>query len=101
MTAGPTNPPNVPTELIKARPPAAARPVRNLGGIVQKIARAPLTPVTATAIHTTDTQKLLSNRIAPRNPAADSRHASARFTTLLPPRSTWRAHRTIPTTATA
>jgi len=41
MTYGPTNPPVVPMELMKARPPAAAMPVRKRGGIVQKIARDP------------------------------------------------------------
>ena len=53
---GPIAPPVVPMELMNARPPAAAIPVRNRGGIVQKMARAPLMPVTATAIQKTDIQ---------------------------------------------
>src|SRR5262245_1749366 len=99
ITYGPTNPPVVPIELMNARPPAAAMPVRKRGGMVQKIARAPLTPVTATAIHTTESQKLFLNRIAPRKPHADTAHDSARLTTLLAPRSTCPAHRIIPITA--
>src|SRR4029453_2125286 len=99
-TYGPTNPPVVPIELMNASPPAAAMPVRNRGGIVQKIARAPLTPVSATAIHITDTQKFFSKRIAPRNPHAATAHAIARLTTLLEPRSTRSAHRIMPITAT-
>ena len=48
MRYGPTKPPIVPTELMKASPPAAAMPVRKRGGIVQKIPRAALMPVSAT-----------------------------------------------------
>src|SRR6516225_9729090 len=38
MAYGPTKPPRLPIELINARPPAAAEPVRKLVGRVQKIA---------------------------------------------------------------
>src|SRR5687768_17179220 len=78
---------------MNASPPAAATPVRNRGGIVQKMARAPLMPVTATAIQTTDIQNSPRNTIAPMNPAAATAQASARLTTLLAPRSTTPAHR--------
>ncbi|GBQ97052.1 hypothetical protein AA23498_2805 [Acetobacter nitrogenifigens DSM 23921 = NBRC 105050] len=44
---GPMNPPTVPIVLIKAIPPAAALPLRNLVGIAQKIARAEFTPTRA------------------------------------------------------
>ena len=71
ITYGPTNPPVVPMELMNARPPAAAMPVRNRGGMVQKIARAPLMPVTATAIPRPTPRSCPANRIAPRKPQAD------------------------------
>ena len=41
---GPTKPPSVATLLMNARPPAAASPVRNRVGIVQKMARADVMP---------------------------------------------------------
>src|SRR6186997_688759 len=99
---GPTNPPMVPMELMKARPPAAARPLRKRGGIVQKRARAALTPLTATVIQSTDNQNdVPANRIEPMNPTAASAHATARLPTLLPRRSTRPAQRIIVTLATA
>src|SRR5216683_4037137 len=36
MRLGPTKPPTLPTELIRAMPPAAATPLRNDVGTVQK-----------------------------------------------------------------
>src|SRR4029079_11329177 len=65
MMYGPTKPPLVPMELMNARPPAAAIPVRKRGGIVQKIARAPLTPVTATPIQITDTHTVVPHTTTP------------------------------------
>src|SRR5689334_14150165 len=102
MIVGPTKPPIVPIELMNARPPAAARPLRNRGGIVQNSARAALTPLTATVIHSTDIQKEVpANRIDPTKPTAASAHANARLPTLLPRRSTCPAQRIIVTLATA
>ena len=45
---GPKKPPSEPIVVMKARPPAAPRPVRKLVGTVQKIARAEVTPTSAT-----------------------------------------------------
>src|SRR5512138_2415925 len=75
---GPTKPPSVATLLMKARPPAAARPVRNRVGMVQKIARAEVIPERATVIHNRDNQKL-AVAIASPSPAAATRQASVRF----------------------
>ena len=36
MTLGPTNPPRLPIELMRAMPAAAAVPPRKIGGIAQK-----------------------------------------------------------------
>jgi hypothetical protein len=46
-------------------------PVRNRGGIVQKMARAPLTPVTATVIAATEAQKFPENT-TPWKPQPDN-----------------------------
>src|SRR4051794_5347434 len=78
---GPTNPPIVPTELMNASPPAAAIPVRKRGGIVQKMPRAALMPLSASVMKPSDTQKC-DDQIAPRNPTADSRQANVRFRTF-------------------
>src|SRR5678816_1554824 len=83
MAYGPTKPPSVATLLMKARPPAAARPVRKRVGIVQKIARADVMPASATVIHNSDSQKLAVAIASPR-PAAAMRQASARFLILRP-----------------
>ena len=40
-TDGPTSPPQLPIEMIMAIPAAAARPVRNDGGIAQKVPKNP------------------------------------------------------------
>src|ERR1700689_4087321 len=44
---GPAKPPIVPMLLMKASPPAAAAPVKKRVGMVQKIARAAVTPTKA------------------------------------------------------
>ena len=44
---GAAKPPRLPNELISAIPPAAAAPVRNLGGSAQKMGRALKTPIAA------------------------------------------------------
>ncbi len=57
-------------------------------------------PASDTVSHATDTQKFVAT-IAPTRPTPATRHASARFSTLLPPRSTWFAHRIIAIDASA
>ena len=42
---GAAKPPRLPSELIKPMPPAAAAPVRNLGGRAQKTGRAAKIPI--------------------------------------------------------
>ena len=74
-------------------------PMRLYGGIVQKIPRAALMPVSATVTPASDAQKF-EEAIAPTNPTADTRHASARLTIFPPRLSTCDAHATIPTVAT-
>ena len=54
---GPKKPPAVPTALMKARPPAAATPVRNRVGITQKMDRAALMPTSPTVIQASESQK--------------------------------------------
>src|SRR5713101_8186324 len=85
---------------MNARPPANARPVRNRIGIVKKIPRAALIPTSDTVSHPNDTQKCVE-KTAAASPIAASRHARARFVTLLPPRSTWPAQVIIPIDASA
>ena len=85
---GPTKPPIVPIELMNARPPAAAMPVRKRGGIVQKMPARSVDPVSATVRPHTDTQKFARKRSRRGSPRPRRRHASARLTTLLPRRST-------------
>src|SRR6478752_9684678 len=97
---GPTNPPAVPIELMNARPPASAMPVRNRIGIVKKMPRAALIPASDTVSQPNDTQKFVETT-AQASPMAPTRHDSARFVTLLPPRSTCPAQRIIETDATA
>src|SRR5213075_764829 len=97
---GPTKPPSVAMLLMNARPPAAARPVRNRVGIVQKIARAEVIPESASVIHSSDSQKLPTT-IAITRPIAETRHASVRFLILWPVRSTHAAHAIIAIDATA
>ena len=80
MIVGPTNPPVVPIELMNARPPAAAMPVRNRGGIVQKMrARAVDAGHRDRHPRRPTSRSCPANRIAPRNPHADSAQASARL----------------------
>jgi len=63
---------------MKARPPAAATPVRKRVGMVQKIARAAVTPISARENPiTADTSEL--DRIGASRPMPPSRHASARL----------------------
>src|SRR5574342_599322 len=95
---GPTNPPSVAMLLMNARPPAAATPVRNRVGMVQKIARADVMPESATVIHTSDSQKF-AVAIARMSPAAATRQASVRFLILRPLRSTHAAQMIIATDA--
>ena len=45
MANGPANPPTLPIEFANAIPPAAAVPVRNVGGIVQNIGIAEYSPI--------------------------------------------------------
>src|ERR1043166_1207890 len=85
----------VPIELMNARPPAAATPVRKRGGMLQNKPRAPFIPIRATVTHATDSQKCDAKITAPRNPAADTRHDRPRCTILRPCRSTWLAQRII------
>ena len=79
MIVGPTNPPIVPIELMNARPPAAARPLRKRGGIVQKSARA---RVDAAHRHGHPQHRhpevVPANRIDPTKPTADDERRPAR-----------------------
>src|SRR5689334_3138055 len=102
MIDGPTNPPSTPIELMNARPPAAARPVRNRGGMVQKSARALFTPVSAIATAATETQNSSVITTALMKPSAASAQAIARLVILLRLlRSTNEAHAIMPALATA
>src|SRR6476469_8409038 len=49
ITVGLTNPPTAPSVLMTAIPPAAADPVRNAAGMVQKVGMAPNDPAAARA----------------------------------------------------
>src|SRR5262249_31938405 len=95
---GPTKPPSVPMLLMNARPPAAARPVRNRVGIVQKIARAAVMPINASVIHERETQRF-DERIANRSPIVATKHAIRRLPIFFPVRSTQTAQRIIATDA--
>jgi hypothetical protein len=98
IVTGPTKPPSAPTEFMKARPPAAATPDRNPAGIVQKIARAAVTPINANV----KPMKLGMNDPANtevRRPAAARKQLTARFPVLLPPRSTCLAQNNMPIVA--
>src|SRR5262245_58996512 len=57
MILGPSMPPRLATELIRAIPPAAAAPVRNTGGIVQNVGNMHFMPVSVTATPTTKSQR--------------------------------------------
>src|SRR5205814_51360 len=81
ITIGPTNPPDVPIELMNASPPASASPVRKRIGIVKKMPRAALMPASDSVRNAIDSQKL-PVRIAPTRPTPPSAHESIRFTTL-------------------
>src|SRR6202034_3889674 len=92
---GPKKPPSVATLLINASPPAAATPVKKRVGMVQKIARAAVTPTQATLNPTTAVQSEPDSTGAMR-PMAPSKHAAARLTMRWPFWSTIRAHRIMP-----
>src|ERR1700722_16920745 len=76
ITEGPTKPPTVPILLMKASPPAAATPVKNRVGIVQKIARAAVTPTSATLNPIKATLSEL-DRIGATSPAPPRKHVNA------------------------
>src|ERR1700742_4340870 len=83
---------------MKAGPPAAATPVRKRVGMVQKIARAEVTPISArlnpVAAETSELEKIGSTR-----PTAPNVQATASLAMRLPLWSTQRAHRIMPTVA--
>ena len=74
----------MPTELIKARPPAAAIPVRNRVGIVQKMARAAVIPSSATDTQASETQKFLEQNRQKQAQLPRVRHASVRLPIFRP-----------------
>src|ERR1700722_4377470 len=84
---GPAKPPIVPMLLMKASPPAAAAPVKKRVGMVQKIARAAVTPTSA-ALKPTRAIVSEPDMIGATRPAPPSKHAIARFTMRRPLRST-------------
>src|SRR6185437_13620758 len=97
---GPKKPLRLPTELMSATAPAAATPVRNIVGKVQKIAIADheprmtkASPVSASAA---ETVLALSN-----TPSATKRQAAMMCQVRSPVRSEWRVQNCSPTTATA
>lgn len=98
MMAGPKNPPMVPMELMSARPPAAAAPVKKRDGIAQNIARAALRPASATVMPRIDGRNDYENSAKP-NPAVDNPHVSATCKMRQPRRSIQEAQSTMPTIA--
>src|SRR5579875_3765597 len=57
MMVGPNMPPRLATELIRAMPPAAAGPLRKVGGSVQNVGNMHFVPVSVRAAPATKSQR--------------------------------------------
>jgi len=91
INAGPTKPPAVPIELMKARPPAAPTPARKRVGMVQKMARADVTPISASVSPAKANGSEPVNSTDMTSPTAARKQVMTRLPIFRPVRSTCQA----------